>query len=333
VLVSERTAALIRGYFQLEKALPVQVKERTVAPLRVTGLGNRTAPITGGDELSPFTGRDRELAELCRILDAVAAGEGQVVGLAGDPGLGKSRLTWEFRRLAEAHAAVLMGRCLSYGAGIAYLPLFDLMRAASGIAVGERTDQAAAKIELKVKALELDISHAHYLRHAFGLPTPDPGLAHMDPQSIRDRTFDALRRLLIAEAANRPLMVVVEDLHWIDQTSQDFLSAFADELPSAPILLLATYRPGYTPPWAGRSFASQLALRPLSPADSKHIVNLILTGMDPRVAEAIAGRGEGNPFFRRARQGCPGSAPRRNRHRRAKHGSASAGRSDRPAQR
>jgi len=102
---------------------------------------------------------------------------------------------------------------------------------------------------------------ARYLRHAFGLAGGDAGLAQLDPQAIRARTFEALRRLLVAMAARRPLVMLVEDLHWIDQTSQDFLAELADELPSVPILLLVTYRPGYSPPWIGNSFTSQLALR------------------------------------------------------------------------
>src|SRR5262249_61199025 len=224
VLVSQRTAGLVRGYFAFEEGVPVQVKERTVYPLVVTGLGPRTAPIAAGDELSPFTGRDRELAELQRLLEVVADGEGQVVGLVGDPGLGKSRLAFEFRRLAEPSVAVLEGRCLSYGASIAYLPLFEVVRNACGIATGDAPDLVTTKIELKIKALELDVSLAHYLRHAFGLPTGDPGVAALDPQAIRARTFDALRRLLVAEAGQRPLVVLVEDLHWIDHTSEDFLA-------------------------------------------------------------------------------------------------------------
>ena len=231
VLVSQQTAGLVRGYFTLEEVAPVQVKERTVYPLRVTGLGTRTGRIDSGDELSPFTGRDRELAELQRLLDTAAGGGGQVVGLAGDPGLGKSRLALEFRRLAEPAAAVLEGRCLSYGAGIAYLPLFELVRNACGIAADDPPDLMGTKIELRIKALELDVSLARYLRHAFGVMAGDAGLADMDPQAIRARTFEALRRLLVAEAARRPLVVLVEDLHWIDRTSEDFLAGFADELP------------------------------------------------------------------------------------------------------
>ena len=297
VLISQRTAELVRGYFQLEEVAPVQVKERTVRPLRVTGLGSRTARLDSGSGLSPFTGRDRELAELRRVLEIVVNGEGQVVGLAGDPGLGKSRLAWEFCRLAEDDAAVLEGRCRSYGAAIAYLPLFELVRNACGIAADDAPDLVATRIERKIKTLELDVSLAHYLRHAFGLPTGDPAAAALDPVAVRARTFEALRRLLVAEAGHRPLVVLIEDLHWIDQTSEEFLAGFVGELPSVPIMLLVTYRPGYSSPWPGKSFTSQLALRPLSSVASEKIVASILDAGDPAAAAAIAERGEGNPFF------------------------------------
>ena len=287
----------MRGYFQLEEVAPVQVKERTVRPLRVTGLGSRTARLDSGSGLSPFTGRDRELAELRRVLEIVVNGEGQVVGLAGDPGLGKSRLAWEFCRLAEDDAAVLEGRCRSYGAAIAYLPLFELVRNACGIAADDAPDLVATRIERKIKTLELDVSLAHYLRHAFGLPTGDPAAAALDPVAIRARTFEALRRLLVAEAGHRPLVVLIEDLHWIDQTSEEFLAGFVGELPSVPIMLLVTYRPGYSSPWPGKSFTSQLALRPLSSVASEKIVASILDAGGPAAAAAIAERGEGNPFF------------------------------------
>ena len=297
VLISPRTAGLVEGYVQLEEMAPVQVKERAVHPLRVTGLGTRTTRITAGDQLSPFTGRDRELAELLRMLEVVADGEGQVVGLTGDPGLGKSRLVLEFCRLAEPTATVLQGHCLSYGASVAYLPLFELVRHACGIAAGAPPDLVADKIELRVKAHELDLSIAHYLEHAFGVGRADPGLAGLEARAIRGRTFDALRRLLLAEARHQPLVVLVEDLHWIDQTSEDFLAEFTSELASAPILLLATYRPGYYPPWTVRSFTSQLALGPLSPAASERIVASTLDHEDRGAAAAIAEHGEGNPFF------------------------------------
>jgi class 3 adenylate cyclase len=296
VLVSQRTAGLVRGYFQLAEVAPVQVKERTVHPLRVTGLGSRTARLDSGSGLSPFAGRDRELAELRRLLEIAVNGESQVAGLAGDPGLGKSRLAWEFGRLAEDGAAVLEGRCRSYGAAIAYLPLFELVRNACGIAADDAPDLVGTKIERKIKALELDVSLAHYLRHAFGLPAGDPVVTALDPVAVRARTFEALSRLLVAESGRRPLVVLIEDLHWIDQTSEEFLAGFVDELPSVPIMLLVTYRSGYSPPWPAKSFISQLALRPLSAAASEKIVASILDAGNPAAA-AIAERGEGNPFF------------------------------------
>jgi class 3 adenylate cyclase len=297
VLVSQPTAEQVRGYFQLEEVAPVQIKERTVHPLRVTGLGARTARLDSGAELSPFTGRERELADLRRVLEIAVAGEGQVVGVVGDPGLGKSRLALEFCRLAEPQAAVLEGRCLSYGAAVAYLPLFELVRNACGIAAEDRPDQVAGKIERNVKALELDVSLAHYLRHAFGLPTGDPAVAALDPAAIRACTFAALRELLVAQSGRRPLVVLVEDLHWIDQTSEEFLAGFVGELPSVPVMLLVTYRPGYSPSWSGKSFTSQLALRPLSGGASETIVTSILADGDSGAAAVIAERSEGNPFF------------------------------------
>ena len=119
------------------------------------------------------------------------------------------------------------------------------------------------------------MSLAHYLRHAFGVTPVNPRWP-LDPQAIRVRTFDALCQLLVAQSGRRPLVVLIEDLHWIDQTSQEFLAGFVDELPSVPIMLLATYRSGYSPPWIGKSFTSQLALRPLSAAASEKIVTSVL---------------------------------------------------------
>jgi class 3 adenylate cyclase/tetratricopeptide (TPR) repeat protein/DNA-binding XRE family transcriptional regulator len=297
VLVSQRTAGLVRGYFRVEEVAPVKIEERTLYPVRVTGLDTRIAPVAPADELSPFTGRDHEMGELRRALEIVTGGEGQVIGLVSDPGLGKSRLAFEFRRLAEPFAVVIESRCLSYGASIPYLPLFQLVRNVCGITVDDSPDLVASKMELRVKALELDISLAHYLRHAFGVAAGEPRVAALDPQAIRDRTFEALRRLLVAEAGHRPLVVLVEDLHWIDHTSEDFLAEFVDELPSVPIMLLVTYRSGYLPRWTGKSFTSQLALRPLSLVSSHEIVDSILAGTDLGARAVIAARGEGNPFF------------------------------------
>jgi hypothetical protein len=185
----------------------------------------------------------------------------------------------------------------------------------------------AVWIDLRVKALELAVSLADYLRHAFGVTTSDPGLAAVDPQAIRARTFDALRRLLVAEAGRRPLVVLVEDLYWIDQTPEDFLAGFTTELPSVPIMLLATYRSGYSPPWIGKSFTLSTRAAPAVTGGQRTD-----RGLDTRRREPGCGGGG-----RRARRRQPvlprrtGPGHQRPRHRpgrrhRPRDGPAGAGR-------
>ena len=173
------------------------------------------------------------------------------------------------------------------GPAVPYLPLFELVRNTCGIAAGESPDLVATKIELQIKALELDVSLAHYLRHAFGVTTGDPGLAELDPQDIRAGTFEALGRLLVAEAGRRALVILIEDLHWVDQTSEDFLAGFVDELPSVPVLLLVDLPPRLLP-----AMDRQVVRRPAV------------------AAPAIAGRQRAD---RRLDSGRPGSGPRRRR--------------------
>lgn len=297
VLISERTADMVRGYFQVEPAPEVEVKGRPVRPVRVTGPGRRRSRLDSGEPLTPFIGRNRELAELQRVLEVAVSGDGQVLGIDGEPGLGKSRLVWEFRPLAERSANVLEGRCVSFGSGMPYLPLLDLVRSLCAIGPGDTARLAAGKVGQTLAARGLDPGLGGYLLHALGMTTEEQGLASVDAPTIRSRTFQALRLLLLASAKDRPLAVLIEDLHWIDRTSEQFLTEFVDELASAPVLLLVTYRPGYAPPWLGKSFASQIALRVLSVDASEQVVAARVADGDRRLITAIAAKGEGNPFF------------------------------------
>lgn len=297
VFVSQGTAELVRGYFEFETTPPVDVKGRTVEPLRVVGVGPRTSPIADtGAPLSAFAGRDRELDALRAALTAVTDGEGgQVVGLVGDPGIGKSRLAYEFRRVAEEHATVLEGRCLSYGSAIPYQPILDLVRNSSGLAPRDEPVLIEQKLHMTLAALGLDPDHGRYLLHALGI-APER-LASLDAPAIKGRTLEALRSLLLAEAARRPLVVLVEDVHWIDRTSEEVLNELVSEVPSTAILLVATYRPGYAPPWIDKSFATQIALRPVPTEASEAIVSGILGERVDAQSTAIVDRGQGNPFF------------------------------------
>jgi predicted ATPase/class 3 adenylate cyclase len=296
VLVSSETAESLRGYFEVEGAEPVAVKERTIKALRITGRGPRTSPIDETNEqLSPFSGRTAELGTLRQAFRAAVEGEGQVIGLSGDPGLGKSRLAYELRRATEGDAAAFEGRCLPFGSAVPYLPILDLVRDACGIVPGDDRDGVAAKIGSTLAEVGLDAGIGRYLHHALDVTSGDEQLASLDPATIKGRTFEALRKLLLAKAG-RPLLVLVEDMHWIDKTSEEFLTELVDELPSVPLLLLTTYRPGYNPPWIGKSFATQVALRPLSKDASERLVGWIL-GEGSEAAAEIVARGEGNPFF------------------------------------
>jgi class 3 adenylate cyclase/tetratricopeptide (TPR) repeat protein len=251
VLVSRETAALVDGWFRLEPVASVAVKERRLEPRRVSGIGPRLSRLEADARAAPFVGRTAELGSLLAAFDAACGSDGQIVGIVGEPGLGKSRLVLELQRALDGRARIVECRCLSYGVAFPYHPLHEIVEAAN---------------------LE---------------PRAD------DPSVVKSRTFAALRDHLLELAAERPLVLLVEDMHWIDSTSEEFLATLADDVPSAPILLVATFRPGYAPPWLDRSFAAQLALRPLPDDAASAIVAWVLGAGD----EAIVGRGEGNPFF------------------------------------
>jgi tetratricopeptide (TPR) repeat protein len=190
---------------------------------------------------------------------------------------------------------VLQGRCLPFGTAIPYLPILDLVREVCGIAREDNGEIVAAKIGAALEELGVDPELGRYLHHALDVTSGDAQLVALDPATLKGRTFEALRKLLLSKAT-RSLLVVIEDTHSIDRTSEEFLTELVDELPSVPALLLATYRPGYNPPWLGKSFVTQIALRPLSREAGEQIVAAIL-GDTNDATERIVVRGEGNPFF------------------------------------
>ena len=295
VLVSTATARYLRGYFDLEETEPLTIDERTVHTSRVIGRGPRTSPIDEAhQQLTPFSGRDEELESLREALRA-AATQGQVIGVSGDPGLGKSRLAYELQLAAEAGTVALQGRCLPFGTAVPYLPILDLVRQACGIWPDDDRESVGAKIGATLEELRLDPDFGPYLHHALDVTSGDAQLLALETATIKGRTFEALRKLLLAKAS-RSLLLVIEDAHWIDRTSEEFLTELVDELPSVPVLLLATYRPGYNPPWLGKSYVTQIALRPLSREAGERIVAAILGEANDATAR-IVGRGEGNPFF------------------------------------
>ncbi|HET6369272.1 MAG TPA: AAA family ATPase [Pseudomonadales bacterium] len=305
ILLSAATARLVEGYALLEPRGPMTIRGRTETLVvhALIGRGTRRSALDpgAGRVLSRFVGRERELATLGDALAQVAAGHGQAVGVVGEPGAGKSRLALELRRtLADRGVTLLEGRCLSYGGAIPYVPVLDLVRAACGIGDTDTPEQVTARVDAALAALGLGArDRAGYLLHLLGIKDPESRLAALSAEQIMAQTFDTLRELLLAMGRRGPVVILVEDLHWVDRTSEAFLASLVERLSGAAILLLATYRPGYRPPWLDRSYATQIALRPLGPQESLALVSGLLpevAGADP-IARLILDKAEGNPFF------------------------------------
>ena len=304
ILISDSTARQVAGYVALEPLGPLEVrgKHEPVIAHRVTGIGPRRSPLDrSAGTLGRFVGRERQLAALAEALAEARAGQGQVVGVVGDPGMGKTRLVAEFRRsLAGERITWLEGRCLSYGGSIPFLPLIDIVRANCGIADVNRPEAIADKVRFSLREVGLDPDQrAFLLLHMLGTREGAEAVADRTPEAIKAATFETLLQLSLAGSRQRPIVLMVEDLHWIDRISEEWLTALVENLPGAPILLLATHRPGYVAPWLGRSDAGQLTLPRLVPDDALVVVESVLgtETLPSGVAEAVVRRGEGNPFF------------------------------------
>jgi class 3 adenylate cyclase len=338
ILITDATARQVTGYVRLEAldALPLAGLAEPLVVFRVTGVGPRRSPIEGlgARPLTRFVGRDREMRTLHDLLSQVAApsetelgarptlsqfigrdealaalrvplakveaGHGQVVGLVGEPGIGKSRLLYEFRSsLADKRITYLEGRCLSYGSSIPYLPILDLVRANCGIQDGDEPAAVAEKVRFGLQEVELEPDeHIPYILHLLGVGD-DAVAAQLSPEALKLRIAETLRAWSLSGSQQRPIIFAVEDLHWVDGSSEEYLASLAESLAGVPILLICSWRPGYRPPWAEHSYVTQLALRRLSPDESLSVVRSVLH--DHRVpdalAQAILGRAEGNPFF------------------------------------
>jgi class 3 adenylate cyclase/tetratricopeptide (TPR) repeat protein len=305
ILASEATWRLVEGYVRGERVGPVQVKGRSepVVVVRLVGAGPRRSPLESLDSrgLSHFVGRDRELETLLALFPAVEEGRGQAVGIVGEPGVGKSRLLLEFRhRLASRRVTYLQGRCLSYGAAIPYVPAVDMLRANCDLGETDTAEAMAEKVRFGLQELGMDLDvHGAYLLHLLGGKDPSGRLEGLGPEVIKARTFEALRQMCLRGSRRRPLVLEVEDLHWVDRTSEEYFAYLAESLAGASILVVATYRPGYRPPWSDRSFATQISLGRLAANESLAIVRSVLPAADAGdpLARLILDKAEGNPLF------------------------------------
>jgi tetratricopeptide (TPR) repeat protein len=281
------------------------VKGRAPAPafevLRPRG-GRARLDVAIERGLTPLVGRERELATLLDRFPEAKAGRGQVVFIAGEAGIGKSRLVLECRRaLAEAGEAVtwLEGRCISFGQSIPFLPLIDQLRENFRIEEFDGEPEIIAKVEHGMRRMGELEAHIPSIRYLLGVDPGDPEVAAMDASARRKKLFDAALALPWRGASIRPLVLVFEDLHWVDTSTEEYLGVLMDSVAAVPLLLILTYRVGYTPPFGSRSFHTTLTLRSLSEAESLAMAGRVL-GSEQFAEElktALMAKAEGVPLF------------------------------------
>lgn len=316
ILITEYTRQLIEGYFDLNALGAAEIKgvEEPLTVCEVLGVGplRTRLQVSARRGLTRFVGRQSEMDHLQRALDYAKQGHGQIVGVMGEPGVGKSRLFHEFvgaQRALPSHARdCLILETFSAPLGKAYpsLPLIDLLK--NYFQFGPHDDERRRSEKITGRLLTLDRSLEDalpYLCFLLGVAEPTSPLQQMDPQSRRQRTLEAVKRLLIRESLNQPLIVIVEDLHWLDAETQAFLQLLSDSLPPARVLLLVNYRPEYQHAWNGKTYFSQLRLDPLGQEQAEEMLTALLGEHARSLHESslqdlkrfILDKTEGNPFF------------------------------------
>ena len=305
VLMAANTLTLTEGFVQVKPLGPVNVKGLSgpVEVYEVTGAGPVRSRLQAAAArgLTRLVGRTTEFETLCQALERAGAGRGQVVALVGEPGVGKSRLFWEFthsRRTVDW--LILESGSVSYGKATPYLPLIDLFKAYFKIT--DRDDQREIREKVTGKLLTLDKALEPTLPAFLTLldvAVEDQHWQNLDPSQRRKYTLDAVKRLLLRESQVQPLLVVIEDLHWIDSETQALLDSLIESLPTARLLLLVNYRPEYQHGWGSKTFYAQLRIDPLPPESAEELLEALL-GSDSslaRLKQILVARTEGNPFF------------------------------------
>lgn len=304
IVISEATHRLVEGYFHTRslgerplkgKAEPVKAWEVISARAARTRLEVETER-----GLTPFVGRERELGILSECFEKAKAGHGQVVFLTGEPGIGKSRLLYEFRRLVGDDATWVEGHSISFGQSIAFHPLIDLLKRNFRIEEDDTEAAIIEKIERSVLLLGEDLRPTlPFLRFLLFVDPGDPVVTKMDPKQRRQGIFDAVRCLLARAAEVRPQVVVYEDIHWMDKATEESLLFMADSIPTSRVLQILSYRPGYAHPFGERSYHTRIALVTLSAEASVQMAQAMLEaeGLPEELKSLTTRKAEGNPYF------------------------------------
>ncbi|MFQ5994126.1 MAG: AAA family ATPase [Acidiferrobacterales bacterium] len=304
-LLTPDTMRLAEGYIEVKPLGPVPVKGLE-APVDIYELSGARpvrsrlhAAVAKG--LTRFVGRETELEQIRQALERTASVQGQVVAIVGEPGVGKSRLVWEVTHSHRTEGwLTLQASAVAYGKAKPYLPVIDLLK--EYFQIEDREDHRKISEKLTGKLLTLDRALESTLPALLALmdvPVGDASWQALDPRECRQRTLETVKRLLLRESQVQPLLLVFEDLHWIDSETQALLDSLVESVPTAQLLLLVNYRPEYEQHWGSRTYYTQLRLDPLPPESADELLNALL-GSDPSLAplkHLLIERTEGNPFF------------------------------------
>jgi class 3 adenylate cyclase/pimeloyl-ACP methyl ester carboxylesterase len=305
IRLTASTAKLAEGFIELQALgkVPIKGLSQPVEAFDLLGVGAARTRLqaSAGRGLTPFVGRSDELTALARAHELAAGGQGQLVALVGDPGVGKSRLLYEITRSEPMRGwLVLEGTSVSSGTASSWAPVIDLLKPYFDIAPGDDRQRRAEKVLGKVLLLDEALRPAlPAILALLDLPVEDAAWQALDPPLRRRRTLDGLKALLVRESQRQPLALVLEDLHWIDGETQALLESLVESMPTCRMLLLVNYRPDYRHGWGSRAHYTQLRIDPLEATGADELLSgllgdaLDLLELKGRLLEAS----EGNPLF------------------------------------
>ncbi|MBW2590926.1 MAG: AAA family ATPase, partial [Deltaproteobacteria bacterium] len=303
--VTGETFKLTEGFFRFEGLGEREIKgrEEPVNVYRVIAPSSRRTRFDVSTErgLTHFVGRERELELLLDGFERAKSGRGQALSIMAEAGVGKSRLLYEFRKaVVNEEVTFLEGKCLSYSRGVAYHPLIDILKANFDIREGDGDSEVREKVKRQLKVLGTDeASTLPYLLQLLSVKDSGIDKIPMSPEGRKDRIMEALKRIVLKGSEVRPLIMAIEDLHWIDKSSEDTFKDLLDNIAGARVFLIFTYRPEFVHAWGGKSFHSQVNLNRLSNRESLAMANHLLgtEDLDGNVEQFILEKTEGVPFF------------------------------------
>ena len=304
VFMSESTHRLVQGLveasFAGEHTIKGKAEPQKVFRLDALRVGATRFEAAVRRGLSTFVGREREMEVLERGLDK-ARSELRVIDIVAEPGMGKSRLLHEFRqRIGKDRAFILSGSCSSDGQQTPFLPFIEVIRGSFRISAGEAENEIAKKLEMGLTTLGLHSGrNVGLLLHLLGLNVPNDALAGLDGVLIGLRTRELLQQLLEARCGLSPVVMIIEDLHWIDSASEELLAKIVDSEVKLRLLLLHTRRPEHVQSWLDRAAVTKFPLGPLSAGDIRHLVQsqLAVEELPEALARQLSEKVDGNPLF------------------------------------